>query len=405
MIRRLIIVGLFGFPCLAQAAGEVPLVAKVVTPSAVTRCGPGERHYQTQSLKLGTEVEIYRRNRNGWLAIRPPRGSYSWVRAKQLTPTGSNGLSRVQGDEVVAWVAASEEIEGGLKWQVRLEPNEVVEVHDQQQLQVVPDLPAEEYYLISPPAGEYRWIHESDVEALRSGPEVEVELANFQIVVDGEGDRLARKDTFVPRQANQPVEERRVASRTPIERTPQRAPISKAEFDRRIKDLDLRLALGVSRSPRDWSFGELESELEELAASADSTLQRARAQVLENRLAEYSELKQRYAGLNTEVATDSSSGEEDASEARAVSERGSIDPRFDGLGWLLPVHSRKPSSPPYALLDKDGKILQFVSPAPGLNLHRYLRKEVGIFGQRAAGVSLDKPHLTAHRVVDMRRHR
>ena len=82
-----------------------------------------------------------------------------------------------------------------------------------------------------------------------------------------------------------------------------------------------------------------------------------------------------------------------------------MSPRFDGTGWLLPVHSTKKSAPPYALLDKDGNILQFVSPAPGLNLNRYLRKEVGIFGQKEQSTTADKAHLTAQRVVELDRHR
>jgi hypothetical protein len=57
------------------------------------------------------------------------------------------------------------------------------------------------------------------------------------------------------------------------------------------------------------------------------------------------------------------------------------------------------------LLDKDGNILQFVSPAPGLNLNRYLRKEIGVFGQKDQPPTLDKPHLTAHRIVELDRHR
>jgi hypothetical protein len=69
------------------------------------------------------------------------------------------------------------------------------------------------------------------------------------------------------------------------------------------------------------------------------------------------------------------------------------------------VHSTKRAAPPYALLDGEGRILHFVSPAPGLNLHRYLRKEIGIYGQRSFISSLEKPHVTAHRVVDLNRHR
>ena len=78
--------------------------------------------------------------------------------------------------------------------------------------------------------------------------------------------------------------------------------------------------------------------------------------------------------------------------------------RYDGSGWLVPVHSTRQTAPPYALLDSEGNVLQYVSPAPGMNLHRYLRKQVGIYGQRGYLQSLQKPHVTAERIVDLNRH-
>jgi hypothetical protein len=48
--------------------------------------------------------------------------------------------------------------------------------------------------------------------------------------------------------------------------------------------------------------------------------------------------------------------------------------------------------------------LGYVSPTPGLNLQRYVRKQVGIFGLRGYVPTLNKPHVTAERVVDLDRH-
>jgi hypothetical protein len=59
-------------------------------------------------------------------------------------------------------------------------------------------------------------------------------------------------------------------------------------------------------------------------------------------------------------------------------------------------------------VDADGLPLAFVSPAPGLNLRRYIDHEIGIVGESSFSVSLnDKqyPHVVAHRVVELARHR
>jgi hypothetical protein len=90
--------------------------------------------------------------------------------------------------------------------------------------------------------------------------------------------------------------------------------------------------------------------------------------------------------------------------ASATGTRGTgYEPRFDGSGWLLPVHSTKRVAPPYALMDDQGQVIQYVTPAPGVNLHLYERKKVGIYGQKGTAASLNAPMITAHRIVDLDR--
>jgi hypothetical protein len=162
----------------------------------------------------------------------------------------------------------------------------------------------------------------------------------------------------------------------------------------------------AAKPPGVWDLASLRDEARELLDRGSTTLQRARAQRLLERIKEFDGLQARCALLRRPATF----AAEDASRASA-GDPGSgaasppADPRFDGSGWLLPVHSTRRAAPPYALLDSEGRILQFVSPAPGLNLHRYLRKEIGVYGQRSYIPSLDKPHVTAHRVVGLSRHR
>jgi hypothetical protein len=85
---------------------------------------------------------------------------------------------------------------------------------------------------------------------------------------------------------------------------------------------------------------------------------------------------------------------------------------YDGQGWLVPIVSRSGSKfseqkyvPPFALTDRDGNILRFVTPAPGVNIHRYLRQQIGVFGHQRPLDHLEQPHLTASRIVVLDRHR
>jgi len=159
----------------------------------------------------------------------------------------------------------------------------------------------------------------------------------------------------------------------------------------------------VSKPVDTWDVKSLRDEAQRHLDEGKTTLDRARAQRFLEQLEEFDGLKTRFGLLDLKEDAASAEGLREDSQSGLSGE--AIDPRFDGTGWLLPVHSTRRASPPYALLDHEGRILQFVSPSPGLNLHRYLKKEVGIYGQRAYLPSLDKPHVTAHRVVELDRHR
>jgi hypothetical protein len=54
-------------------------------------------------------------------------------------------------------------------------------------------------------------------------------------------------------------------------------------------------------------------------------------------------------------------------------------------------------------MDDQGQVIQYVTPAPGVNLHLYERKKVGIYGQKGTAASLNAPMITAHRIVDLDR--
>ena len=146
----------------------------------------------------------------------------------------------------------------------------------------------------------------------------------------------------------------------------------------------------------------MRDEAQSLVDRGESTLERARAQRLLDQIEDFDSLKQRFVSLHGDPAAEvtETTAEADAGQAEPL-----VDPRFDGTGWLFPVYSRQRVAPPYALLDDEGRIVQFISPAPGLNLHRYLRKQIGVYGEKSFAAGVNKPHVVAHRVVDLDRHR
>jgi hypothetical protein len=64
-----------------------PDIRVVSVPEAEVRCGPTDdpKMYRTNLLHQGDRVEVIEEIKpGGWLAIRPPRGSFSWINARFL---------------------------------------------------------------------------------------------------------------------------------------------------------------------------------------------------------------------------------------------------------------------------------------------------------------------------------
>ncbi len=167
-----------------------------------------------------------------------------------------------------------------------------------------------------------------------------------------------------------------------------------------LDGLELELAMMVSQEMRAWRLDSLRKRVEQAASRLGDPVQQRRAQDLLARIGGFERLADRASGADTDSSAVQplipSPPNRDATPATTV--------KYDGSGWLVPVHATNGTVPPYALLDVQGDVMQYVSPTPGLNLQRYVRKRIGVFGQQGFVRSLNKPHVTAERVVDLGRH-
>jgi len=76
--------------------------------------------------------------------------------------------------------------------------------------------------------------------------------------------------------------------------------------------------------------------------------------------------------------------------------------QFDATGWLNELKQARGTDPStYVLQDASGKIIYHVTPMPGLNLSRYLKKRVGVKGQLGFNQKLNLRHVTIERVFPM----
>jgi hypothetical protein len=70
-------------------AQSYPLKTTIVVPRVDVRSGPTNEFYVTGELRQGDAVTVIRevKGQPGWLEIKPPRGSFTWISAKHATLT------------------------------------------------------------------------------------------------------------------------------------------------------------------------------------------------------------------------------------------------------------------------------------------------------------------------------
>lgn len=122
-----------GFLCLtnvakiaAQTSGqelEFPYQALVLSDRASVHSGPGQVHYETEELKQGEAVEVYRHDPGEWCAIRPLAGSFSLVPESTLKII-SRGVGEIKADGTQAWVGTKLGPVDKPLWQVKLKKGE-----------------------------------------------------------------------------------------------------------------------------------------------------------------------------------------------------------------------------------------------------------------------------------------
>ncbi len=151
--------------CLAEAVsidGDSPTIVYVSSAKAEVRSGPSADHYPTHRLALGATLEAHHRSQDGWLAVRPPSGSFSWLPAAKAYLLPGGKVIEVTDVEAVSWIGTQLGTAKHYRWQVKLNVGEQLKVLGEKSMTDA-DGHDELWYKIAPPDGEYRWIHEHDV--------------------------------------------------------------------------------------------------------------------------------------------------------------------------------------------------------------------------------------------------
>jgi uncharacterized protein YraI len=361
----------------ARAEQKLPYKAFIAVEEASARSGPGENFYPTDKLARGQEVEVFRHEEGGWCAIKPPEGSFSWISGKFLQLDEDN-LAMVIENDVSARVGSKlSDIRDQV--QVHLRKGEVVEILDTKKFPTG-EKSFQIWYKIAPPAGEFRWMLQQDLEPDYDRNERRRDDRRRDGDLDSDADRRNEK---------QP----------PTDKTPPE--IFQTELDR----LDLELSQMVVEDTSVWSFDSLRIGAESLLESADTALERGKSRLLLNRIDRFADIKKRTEKLVTLRAETDRSHKYIAGLRTAVAKANDFidtkSDRYDAAGRLERVPPVTPGVPRFAVLDPAGNVRAYVTPSTGVNLYKYLGQDVGIVGQRGYIPDQKAQHVTASHITPL----
>ncbi len=468
----------------AVAVQQEPYEARVATPGASVHSGPGDSFYTTDTLPQGEVVEVYREAPGGWLGICPPQDSFSWVFGAHVKRLDGS-LAEIDKDDVASRIGSRLGSQKNAV-QVRLRKGEVVEIVGEAVIE------GKKWYRISPPSGEFRWIHARHVEHAPATDSVAsaepVEARNPPVVTvpvgepagtqkadrDDESKPASDSESVTPEADSQPERDPEwraapiqsadqssatdaspqsiVAGQSPSESsttgptvaadasaqrlaTAVAPPAAKSEqpassstqevsitpipgddLARQLTDIELRLSRLVAEPPVTWQIEPLRREVEQLIAQTTSETDLSRLKSTIAKLDRFAAIAQKYqqsrpigrlptSAGSGDPRTMSSSGTPSTNtqhrSAELIAGPTPDTSRYDAVGTLRPVVSKRPGAPQFALVDERGQVISFVTPSPDVNLQPYVGHRIGVTGSRGFIPEFQRSHVTAGRVAPL----
>ncbi|MBQ6109347.1 MAG: SH3 domain-containing protein [Thermoguttaceae bacterium] len=364
--------------CTSVQAQTFPYRATVCEPEAFVRSGPGRDFYPTDKLRNGDTVEVYKHTVDGWCAIRPPLGSFSYVPARNVQMT-QNDLGMIVGNSVPVYIGSRLSPDRS-QMRISLTAGKIVEVLE------LPTEGLDAMVKISPPSGEFRWIHGKSLSPNLTGVTEEP----------------APPDRTLP--GTIPVSDSPVLSSEDLPggaNSMEEASVKPGTFAYFVNQLDADLSYIISNGDSaQWKTEGLLMRANRLMNYAKTTQEKERLEHVRQKIIEADNVRQNRQQFQKILSTASedgitplSAGSDQASRPNVnysgVSEFPapfSTEPgRWDYSGILVKVQRQRYahlSLPPYAIVNEDGILRCYVTPAPNMDLSPYVKKRVSLAGSR-----------------------
>lgn len=429
--------------------------AEVVADGVVARVGSAlgaQRNAVQVMLQRGEAMQLVETPKPGdqWVRVAPPSGEFRWIAARRLarTPPTEGSTKKLVAPGLWQSQASGRAYEGPAQPEANAPADgdaDNVPWPDQDAVQETGD----SFTHLSPAA-----VTADEVEIVAGSPAA-TQLAGFEQPAASP----APADPAAPLTAPplQPVPSASLsAAPTPTaaaaneqSASPPRVRFpgsgSSAPADARVAELQVRLSQTVVQTPGAWQLAALREETAALLAQEQSPQTREEMRDLLDRIATFETIQARYVAVRptalpavpplqpgqpqfavvpmpgappAQPPTIGSSntptvlqrvqadlGRSPASSLAAAPLTGQEAPmteaRYDAVGTLKPVVSRRENAPRFALVDDHGDVVTFISASPDLNLQPYVGQRIGVKGNRGFMPEYRRAHVTASRVTPL----
>jgi hypothetical protein len=391
----------FVFSLAKRAAADAqPYQARVIAAGAAVHSGPGENFYPTDTLKQGDVIEVYREKPGGWLAIRPPVNSFSWIAARDLI-VKDGGLAEIAKVDVASRIGSRLNDRHNAA-QVRLKKGEAVEVLGEESVN------GEKWCKIAPPSGEFRWLQASLVEKLGAIPAPSAPAAPTAISPPAPSTADSGAPPLIPASKAPEATAPGAQSATPQAATSSSAvPLANqqpqvgsgtADLSHELAAIELRLSRMAAAPPNLWNTERLERDTSQLMARAQTQPDRDAVRITQDKINRFAEIVRRH---NQSAGNVAQSGQLPITPLPNTVATTATGGPYDAVGILRPVVSRRPGAPQFALVDERGQVVTFLSSTPDLNLQPYLGHRIGVVGNRGFIPEFQRGTVTATRVTPL----
>lgn len=425
--------------------------AEVIADGVVARVGSllgAQRNAVQVLLQRGEAVQLVEPPKSGdpWARVAPPSGEFRWIAARRLSRTPPTEGSPKKLVAAGGWQSQS----SGQAYEGPATSNPIESTPEATAIPWPGEEPArhtgDAFTHLSPVAAA------GDEVEIVAGSPAATQLAGFEEAAQPTTPAAAAAPIAPPLQpipttaAPVPAPAADQAS-SPPPRVRFPGSGSTAPTDQRVAELHVRLSQTVVQTPANWQLASLREETAALLAQEPSPEIRDQLRDLLDRVATFETIQARYltsrpvalpavaptqlgqppqfaaapmpngaspatpppaiGSSNTPTVLDRVQSDLGRSPTTlgaaplAGQEAPITEAKYDAVGTLKPVVSRRENAPRFALVDDHGDVVTFVSASPELNLQPFLGQRIGVKGNRGFMPEYRRAHVTASRVTPL----